>query len=104
MAVDGGLDIASEVGVHDRGGVLRHEGEDFGNPAPWWITGTQDGHWLEVLFHHNFYALPHFLQDGVQVPREFGFRQVKLRHIFDHSAWQASEDDRRVSVIPWRRR
>src|ERR1035437_5455009 len=61
MAVDGRLDIAGEVVVHGRGGVLRHKRQHFGDPAPRRVAGAPDSHRLAVLLNHYFRALPHFL-------------------------------------------
>ncbi len=91
MAFDGGLNVASKVGVHGGSRVLRHERQHFWDFAPGRNRGAEQRYRSLVVFHYHLDPFSdHLLLHGREVLRDFGFTHVQFRHIFDYRSSPSS--------------
>ena len=81
MAIDGGLYIAGEIGIHRGSGVSGHEGQNFRNSTARREGRTQYCDWQAVVFDDNVDTMAdYFFQGSREVPRDFGLAHVEFRH------------------------
>jgi hypothetical protein len=71
---------------HGTGSVSFQRGDHVRDLAPAWLGGFEHGNGSIALFDDDLYALPHLLQHGMHVTREFGLCHVDNHDVADHTS------------------